>query len=1138
MDLLKTPSIQSLLDSDLESVESLHYIDFEELDEVEYALPASEAPTLAEALSAEDGGFDDNDDKKKMFKEPMTCSALQLEFLQAISQQLTQAQERSLAGAATSLSVGSTGKTTVGTAHGHILSFQDQTLRWVCDANENCGAVTCLAYNNDSTRLLAGYARGLIFQYESVKGVILRRVTLGGETWGALRVTWAGTSGLALDTGGSVWLMKFSRPLGVRSARVSCLFSGARGEVVAMSARDARILALATLSRVIIVAGGRAAGVRLEGPPDTLPVLEWCEADSRILVCARFNTLQWLSIDITGTAIVLRPVQKVELNATPLWMGWLGGSLAIFDSNENLRLWGDDNDKPLDLSNIEPVYSSAFFKGLWTDGRVSLAMCKAGESALAGICVAEGSLSILGRKGIMRVRPRDILARTRAFVASGRHLQALRLLCSAQDPSAKTVAVDLVHMLAERPHILSNKNVAIQTIKLCLKFELIEELWTNLWENCSTEKAFVEALGDAIVRGEFSATPPSPDYTQALIERLAEFEPELVERVVASVPLTALDPHRASVFTREKGLWRGVGAIAAAIDGSSGAMRTLSEHVSSTCDARSGGRCSCAGGALLLAAADALAGRGAAGRPLPEHARPLARHDALHALLHHMGSGESPLAVLVRHEAAAAVRLLEQGARDPPFAGPLAKQNRLRVARALLALALAPPPEPDMQDPGCQIEILDFISGQLQSGALPLDQEVVNGVRQLATAAEGERADRAWLGLVTRLRAQRDQALAAYRDAIPRPRVLWRFDVLLDRHENVLDQFFKIQQPSSLDLDELIEYIRSRFQVDDTIKARLQPHLKSLIEFRPQASAAIVKDHYEASIANILSTLEGECALEFGRRLLDMGSLKGDAAALYLRRLCTLRPTEVKKFLENGAGVVRPEDALAIIKELGPKEAEPTCLEATGDPSGALDSMLDLISLNADTKAARIAEACELCVRVAPSAPPELSAEMWTRLLRRVDEVPPSLLFEAIAYLPVDELLVKTCDSPKVALTILESGAGRLRVWECARRIAEQESHGALASALAKARKGVAVRGDCLHCGERLVSRIAARTAHCSRAFHADCDGATVCPTCGKGIPTEVYVLPPLSRRLFSSIPQDNPLLLAAPPRPDLEGVA
>lgn len=61
-----------------------------QLDEVEYALPASEAPTLAEVLSAEEA-VDDNESLKQ-FKEPSTCSALQVDFLQAISQQLIQAQ--------------------------------------------------------------------------------------------------------------------------------------------------------------------------------------------------------------------------------------------------------------------------------------------------------------------------------------------------------------------------------------------------------------------------------------------------------------------------------------------------------------------------------------------------------------------------------------------------------------------------------------------------------------------------------------------------------------------------------------------------------------------------------------------------------------------------------------------------------------------------------------------------------------------------------------------------------------------------------------------------------------------------------------------------------------------------------------
>lgn len=41
-----------------------------------------------------------------------------------------------------------------------------------------------------------------------------------------------------------------------------------------------------------------------------------------------------------------------------------------------------------------------------------------------------------------------------------------------------------------------------------------EELWSVLWEQCSSIDTFVEALGDAAVRGELSASPPSPDSTQ------------------------------------------------------------------------------------------------------------------------------------------------------------------------------------------------------------------------------------------------------------------------------------------------------------------------------------------------------------------------------------------------------------------------------------------------------------------------------------------------------------------------------------------------------------------------------------------------------------------------------------------------
>lgn len=96
----------------------------------------------------------------------------------------------------------------------------------------------------------------------------------------------------------------------------------------------------------------------------------------------------------------------------------------------------------------------------------------AGGSALGGACVAEGALSLLGRRGVVRVRPRDLLARAQASMSSGRHTQALRLLCSAQGSEAKELANSFIINISERPHLLGNKVLADLAIKLCLKFNL------------------------------------------------------------------------------------------------------------------------------------------------------------------------------------------------------------------------------------------------------------------------------------------------------------------------------------------------------------------------------------------------------------------------------------------------------------------------------------------------------------------------------------------------------------------------------------------------------------------------------------------------------------------------------------------
>ncbi|VVC86751.1 unnamed protein product [Leptidea sinapis] len=776
-----------------------------QLDEVEYALPASDAPSLEEILNCKQLDISEDGIENK-HNEPATCSGLYIEFLQAVSQQVAQAEERSSAGPATTLSVGTNGRLTVGTAHGHILSFHDQTLRWVSDKYTDLGAIASLAYNQDGSRLLAGFARGPVYQYESKNGDVLRKITFSGDIWGTLKVTWAGTGGILLDTGGSVWLMRFTRPLGVRSTKVSCIFSGSRGEVLALAAKDARILALATHTRIIVVCGGQAAGVKLMGPTHMMPVLEWFDSKSDILVYARGHFLIWLKLSFTGTTISLQPLKRVELKTVPMFLGWLSPlSAIIFDSTESISIMDDQFDEPLDLSHIQPVYASAFYKGHWTEGRVSLAMSRAGETALAGACIVDGILTILGRKGIVRVRLRDVITRSKIFMSSGHYLEALKLLSSTRGTESVMVAREFVATFIEKPHILLT-NCGLS----CGRIVLSRQHWSRHW-----------------------GTRPC-------------------------------------------------------------------EGISS------------------------------------------------------------------------AMRLLEQCSREPPFAGPLGKQNRLRVARALLTFTTT---SGDSQDQERTLEIIEFLGGQLQNGALPLDQQLIQNIQDLVASIENEKSDRAWIGILMRMRNQRDQLFADYRNHIERPRILWKVDSLIDRHDEAIKQFFDIESPSQQDIDEFFVYIQSIISSSD-IRKRLHDFLPKIIELRPGAVAALLTD-------------------------------------------------------EQSSGAV------------------------------------------ADTMRVR---------------------------------------------------------------RILADGANGLAAWECAKRIAGVEAHEALARSLVEARRGIAVRAPCVRCGEKLDSRVGIRTAHCSRAYHADCDVYPICH-CGKRLPTNILNLPP---SLPHSRQLDNPLdslQVVAPPRPDLEGV-
>lgn len=367
--------------------------------------------------------------------------------------------------------------------------------------------------------------------------------------------------------------------------------------------------------------------------------------------------------------------------------------------------------------------------------------------------------------------------------------------------------------------------------------------------------------------------------------------------------------------------------------------------------------------------------------------------------------------------------------------------------------------------------------------------------------------------------------------------MLWHIDALLERHENALDEFFKITTPSDTDVDELFEYLLPLMDSTDETKKYLEKHLPALIKLRPKAAAGLVADHLADSCLSVLRATSSVEVVELGQTLLEAGRLTGDAAAAHFRNLCRLRPKDVRAFMVENVGLLRPEEALAIVREEGPPEAEPVCLEAVGDPGAALDAILRLAAAVDEREASvLLSEGAELCARAAPALPPGDAAELWTRLLSRARAPPPGLLLEAAAYLPVAQMLEGACESPRAALALLRCAALRHVAWSGAARGVAREAHEKLARALAAARRGLAVRGRCVRCGRRLAER-PVRSGHCARATHLECEPEASCGACGRRVPSSSVTLASKApRRRESSPPRDFELYLVAPPRPDLEG--
>ena len=103
-------------------------------------------------------------------------------IFRGISAQMTSAKDRADAGLPTAMAAGS--YVAIGTSHGFVLVFDgSQTLKYSLGGHSygrECGSVSCLAFDHSvdegPTRLLVGFAKGHLLEYDLTNGKLLRKL--------------------------------------------------------------------------------------------------------------------------------------------------------------------------------------------------------------------------------------------------------------------------------------------------------------------------------------------------------------------------------------------------------------------------------------------------------------------------------------------------------------------------------------------------------------------------------------------------------------------------------------------------------------------------------------------------------------------------------------------------------------------------------------------------------------------------------------------------------------------------------------------------------------------------------------------------------------------------------------------------
>ncbi|CAI4228447.1 unnamed protein product [Auanema sp. JU1783] len=317
------------------------------------------------------------------------------------------------------------GTIAIGTKKGMLLIYNEQNLleRFV-KGEEAAGSVSCLAFSPDKRDITVGYSKGGIKVINVKTGAVKFSTSEATQLGhGVLQITYIGSNNsfLSLDSGGNVFEVRLSTSIVRRKGtETRCVFSGCNGEVVFMKYLSHSLLALMTVSKLMLVSTKFGGSVLCSYPLDFHlgypPLIDFYnitqkQSSRELKLCVGRGTSFFIitlypnllskrkkASVLNAKFILPAPVVAVQwFSPNAILLVDSTGKTSVIDSSRGAVLKAQSD-------NLELIFNTADYKGLSTGGNVSAALhCLAETVCYQTFCRSDSSVYILTSNGLYTI---------------------------------------------------------------------------------------------------------------------------------------------------------------------------------------------------------------------------------------------------------------------------------------------------------------------------------------------------------------------------------------------------------------------------------------------------------------------------------------------------------------------------------------------------------------------------------------------------------------------------------------------------------------------------------------------------------------------------------------------------------------